>query len=278
MRIDAHQHFWIFDPVRDAWITEKMSAIRRNFLPTDLSFALKENRIDGVIAVQADQSTDETQFLVDLSTMYAMIKGVVGWVDLRSPQVAEQLAYFSQYKIIKGYRHIIEAEADADFLMQPSFLNGIKQLTEYNYTYDLLIAPRHYASTLACVEANPNQQFVLDHMAKPNIRDKAFDTWASFMEKLAAFPNVYCKVSGLAVEAQWPDWELDDFVPYIDHAVATFGKDRLMYGSDWPVSLVAASYAESIAIADHALKGFTPEEQFAFWGGNAAHFYKFKNS
>lgn len=115
MRIDAHQHFWIFDPVRDAWITEKMSAIRRNFLPTDLSFALKENRIDGVIAVQADQSTDETQFLVDLSTMYAMIKGVVGWVDLRSPQVAEQLAYFSQYKIIKGYRHIIEAEADADF-------------------------------------------------------------------------------------------------------------------------------------------------------------------
>src|SRR5690606_15718047 len=272
MRIDAHQHFWLYDPVRDAWIDEDMLAIRRHFMPTDLAPLLKANDIDGVVAVQADQSHQETQFLLDLSTMYAMIKGIVGWVDLQSDEIEKYLEHFNQYPAIKGFRHIVEAEPDPDFLVRPAFLNGIKQLTKYDYTYDLLIRPRHYASTLACVEANPHQKFVLDHMAKPDIKTGAFEEWASFMEKLASFANLWCKLSGLATEADWKNWKLADFARYVSHAVACFGKDRMMFGSDWPVCLLAASYEESIRIVEHQVSDFSREEQEALWGGNAVRF------
>ncbi|TDS07572.1 amidohydrolase family protein [Sphingobacterium paludis] len=273
MRIDAHQHFWIFDAERDAWITDEMSAIQRNFLPTDLAPQLKENGIDAVVAVQASQSAEETRFLIDLSTMYAMVKAVVGWVDLQADDIADQLAHYQQFPIVKGFRHVIEAEEDPDFLIRPSFLRGITALTAYDYTYDLLIRPRHYQSTLACVAANPAQRFVLDHMAKPNIRAKEFEEWAAFIKELAAFPNVHCKVSALVTEADWENWTPDDFKPYIHHAIACFGKSRVMFGTDWPVCLVAASYAEVIAVAEHSLEGFTEDERQAFWGGNAASFY-----
>lgn len=253
-----------------------MAAIRQNFLPTDLGPILKSNGIDGTIAVQASESHEETQFLVDLSTMYAMIKGVVGWVDLQSTTIEQHLERFSQYAIIKGFRHVIEGEDDPDFLTRPAFLRGIKALTKYNYTYDLLIRPRHYSSTLACVAENPEQRFVLDHMAKPAIREKAFDEWAAFIEKLATFPNVFCKISGLVTEANWTNWNVEDFKPYIQHAIACFGKDRIMFGTDWPVCLVAATYEEVIKIAEEALIGFSEEERYAFWGGNAAYFYNVK--
>lgn len=273
MRIDAHQHFWLYNAQRDSWITEDMDLIRRNFLPTDIAALLKANNIDGVVAVQASQSLEETQFLVDLSTMYALIKGVVGWVDLQSAQVEEQLQHFKQYPIIKGFRHIVEAEADPDFLMRPAFQHGIKQLTAYGYTYDLLISPRHYSSTLACVAANPAQKFMLDHIAKPPIKSQEFTDWAAFIEALAAFPNVHCKVSGLATEADWKSWKLDDFKEYLLHVFACFGKERVLFGSDWPVCLLAASYADSIAIVADKLEDFNAEEQQAFWGGNAVGFY-----
>lgn len=273
MRIDAHQHFWIFNAERDAWITDDMAAIQRNFLPTDLAPLLKENGIDGVIAVQASQAVEETQFLVDLSTMYAMVKGIVGWVDLQADHVEQQLAQFSQYRIIKGFRHVIEAEEDPDFLLRPAFLRGIAALTKFKYTYDLLIRPRHYASTLACVAQHPNQKFVLDHMAKPNIRSGEFTAWAAFIEKLAAFPNVYCKVSGLLTEAHWSQWMLADFKPYVQHAIACFGKERVMFGTDWPVCTLAGSYADVVRVATDNLSDFSAAEREAFWGGNAASFY-----
>ncbi|RZF62058.1 amidohydrolase family protein [Sphingobacterium corticibacterium] len=273
MRIDSHQHFWVFNAERDAWITDDMAAIRRNFLPTDLAAVLKSNGIDGTIAVQASQSHEETQFLVDLSTMYAMIKGVVGWVDLQSDEVEKYVAHFSQYPIIKGFRHVVEAEEDPDFLIRPAFLRGIKALTARQYTYDLLIRPRHYDSTLVCVKQNPEQRFVLDHMAKPTIRTREFDEWATFIEKLATFPNVYCKVSGLVTEADWKNWTVDDFKPYIQHVIACFGKQRIMFGTDWPVCLVAATYEDVMKIAGTALTGFSDEDLTAFWGRNAARFY-----
>lgn len=276
MRIDSHQHFWIFNASRDAWITDEMAAIRQNFLPTDLASVLKSNGIDGTIAVQASQTHEETQFLVDLSSMYAMIKGIVGWVDLQSAEIDQHLQHFGQYPIIKGFRHVIEAEEDPDFLTRPAFLKGIRALTKYNYTYDLLIRPRHYSSTLACVAENPTQRFVLDHMAKPSIREKAFDEWAAFIEKLAVFPNVFCKVSGLVTEADWANWKVDDFKRYIQHVIACFGKERIMFGTDWPVCLVAATYEDVMTIAKSALIGFNDEEQRAFWGGNAARFYNIK--
>lgn len=274
MRIDAHQHFWVYDAVKDAWITDEMAVLQRNFMPNDLAPVLRDNQIDGVIAVQADQSLQETQFLVDLSTMYAMIKAVVGWVDLQSPSLNEQLDHFKQYPIIKGFRHIVEAESDPDFLMRDAVQQGIRKLTEYGYTYDLLVKPIHYSATITCVRDNPEQQFILDHLAKPNIKDGAFEDWARFMDELGNLPNVACKVSGLATEADWENWELVDFAPYIQHAVRSFGKDRLLFGSDWPVCYLAASYEELISIVENNFVDFTSAELNGFWGENAKRIYK----
>ncbi|GAA4512418.1 amidohydrolase family protein [Sphingobacterium thermophilum] len=274
MRIDAHQHFWLYNAERDTWITEEMSLIRRNFLPNDISQTLKDNGFDGAVAVQADQSHAETKFLVELSQVYKMIKGVVGWVDLRSPHIGEYLEEFSKYPVIKGFRHIVEAEEDGDFLSRDEFLKGIEGLTKYNFTYDLLIRPVHYASTLECVRNNPEQKFMLDHIAKPPIKSQAFDEWALFIESLASFPNVYCKVSGLATEADWTNWRLDHFSPYIAHVLRCFGIRRTCFGSDWPVCLLAASYEQSIEIVSQIIGDYSVEEQQCFWGQNAVDFYQ----
>lgn len=276
MRIDSHQHFWLYDPNRDTWITDDMSVIQRNFLPNDISQTLKENNIDGVVAVQADQSHQETHFLVELAQVYKMIKGVVGWVDIRSSQIEAYLEEFRKQEIIKGFRHVIEGEDDGEFLIKDDFLRGIESLTAFDYTYDLLIRPRHYQSTLACVRTNPNQKFMLDHIAKPPIKSQEFEDWAIFIENLSACPNVYCKVSGLATEADWRNWQLDDFTQYIDHVIRFFGKNRVCFGSDWPVCLLAASYEQSIEIVQDKLKDFTIEEQNQFWGVNAVKFYNLK--
>lgn len=276
MRIDAHQHFWLYDAIKDAWITDEMSVIKRNFLPNDISQTLKDNGFDGVVAVQADQSHRETEFLVELSQVYKVIKGVVGWVDLRSEHVDEHLQHFSKFPIIKGFRHIVEAEMDGDFLIDAAFQRGLACLAKYNFTYDLLIRPRHYTSTLICIQNNPNQKFMLDHIAKPKIKTKEFDEWALFISQLSQYPNVYCKLSGLATEAEWQSWKLDHFSVYIDHVLSCFGIDRVCFGSDWPVCLLAASYEESIAIVSNKLKAYTEEELFGFWGGVATKFYNLK--
>ena len=273
MRIDSHQHFWLYDSVKDAWITDEMAKIQRNFLPNDISGTLKGLGFDGVVAVQADQSHRETEFLVELSQVYALIKGVVGWVDLRSERIDDYLTDFSKFKVIKGFRHIVEGEDDPEFLVRDEFLRGIESLTKFNYTYDLLIRPRHYSSTLKCVEANPNQAFVLDHIAKPPIKSQEFDEWAEFIVALSSFSNVHCKISGLATEADWKHWKLDHFAEYLDHVIASFGKGRIMFGSDWPVCLLAGDYEDSLQIVEHRLDKFTEEELKGFWGDNAVKFY-----
>lgn len=273
MRIDAHQHFWLFDPVKDSWITEEMAVIRRNFLPNDIGQILKDNNFDGVVAVQADQSHQETDFLVELSGVYKLIKAVVGWVDLRSEAIDEHLAHFKRSPIIKGFRHIVEGEVDPDFLHRDEFLRGIAALTKHQYTYDLLIRPRHYASTLKCVSVNPEQAFMLDHIAKPPIKTQEFDEWAAFIHDLAQYKNVHCKISGLATEADWKHWTLDHFTQYIAHVISCFGKDRVLFGSDWPVCLLAGSYEDSIRIVEDKLNDFTEAELKGFWGDNAVQFY-----
>ena len=273
MRIDTHQHFWKFDPIRDSWITEEMQVIKRDFSPLDIQFVLERNGFGGSVAVQADQSKEETAYLVQLANDYPFIKGVVGWIDLQAADIRQQLDSYQSDTVIKGFRHIVEGEADPDFLIRPAILNGLKALADYGYTYDLLIRPRHYAATLDCVQQNPNLQFVLDHIAKPPIKSKAFDEWATFIDALSAFPNVVCKVSGLATEADWEGWKLDDFKQYLEHIFARFGKERIMYGSDWPVCLLAASYEESIAIVEDKLGQFTAAEKNAFWAENAIRIY-----
>lgn len=276
MRIDAHQHFWLFDEDKDSWITSEMNVLKRNFLPNDISETLKNNNFDGAVAVQAAQSHQETEFLVELSTFFKLIKGVVGWVDLRSALIEEYLLHFSKFPIIKGFRHIVEAEPEGNFLIREDFQRGLAALTKYNYTYDLLIKPRHYASTLICVQQNPDQKFMLDHIAKPAIKTQEFDDWALFIDQLAKYPNVYCKVSGLATEAAWGNWKLDHFAQYITHVISAFGKDRVCFGSDWPVCLLAASYEESIQIVDQKLGDFTDDELKGFWGDVATKFYDLK--
>ncbi len=273
MRIDSHQHFWRFDPVRDRWITAEMDMIRQDFMPADLKPILQRNGFEACIAVQADQSHLETDFLVALAIQNSFIKGVIGWVDFRSPQIGEYLKKYKKQPLIKGFRHVVEAEADPDFLIRDSFQNGLAQLVQYGFTYDLLVSPKHYASVLTCVSNNPEQQFILDHIAKPPIKIQEFDDWAHFIEQLSSFPNVSCKVSGLATEADWNSWKLENFARYLEHVFACFGHHRIMFGSDWPVCLLAASYEEGIAIVESKLDTFDTNQRDAFWALNAVKIY-----
>lgn len=274
MTIDAHQHFWIFDPERDAWITEDMSVIRKNFLPADLAPVLEANGIDGCVAVQADQSEAETDFLLQLAEENTFIKGVVGWVDLRSPSVEERVQHYAQYPLLRGFRHIVQGEADPAFLSGEDFCRGIKALAAYDLTYDILIFPHQLPAALKFVQKFPGQRFVIDHLAKPYIRKGEVKGWEEDIRAMAQFDHVYCKLSGMVTEADMQHWKQEDFSPYLDVALEAFGTDRLMYGSDWPVCLLAADYPEMKKLVTDHIAHLSATEQAQIMGGNAASFYK----
>jgi L-fuconolactonase len=273
LRIDAHQHFWKFNPVRDSWITEDMNVIRRDFYPQDLKPLLAENKIDGCVSVQADQSEEETLFLIDQANKEEIVKGVVGWVDLKSPSVVERLEYFSQFKKIKGFRHIVQAEPDNAFLLRKDFGNGIRALKQFNFTYDVLIYPQQLEAAIKFVFENPDQRFVIDHLAKPLIKKSQLKGWEKEMAALAVFENVHCKVSGMVTEANWLSWKESDFKPFLDVVFSSFGTKRVMYGSDWPVCLVAASYKSQLAIVENYIASFSETEKADIMGNNAIRFY-----
>ncbi|EHQ27771.1 amidohydrolase family protein [Mucilaginibacter paludis] len=272
-RIDAHQHFWIFDPVRDSWINDDMSVIQRDFLPADLRPVLTANGMDGCIAVQADQSETQNDFLLSLADNNDFIRGIVGWVDLRAENIADRLEYYSQFKLMKGFRHVLQGEEDRALMLKPQFMNGIGKLKDYGFTYDILIFPDQLQYVSEFVEDFPDQKFVIDHLAKPYIKDKKIDEWARDINTVAQHDNVWCKVSGMVTEADWKNWKAEDFFPYLDVAFEAFGADRLMFGSDWPVCQVAASYAEMKGIVEQYTSALSVDEQAMFWGGNAAGFY-----
>jgi len=271
-RIDTHQHFWKFDPVRDNWIDDTMKVIQRDFLPPDLAPVLHENKIEGCVSVQADQSENETQFLLNLAHKNNFIKGVVGWVDLRSPQLTERLEYYSAFKKLKGFRHIVQAEP-IGFMRSPEFSKGISALKNFNFTYDILIYPHQIQDAIWLVQEHPDQKFVLDHMAKPVIREKEFSNWSAGIKELASYENVWCKLSGMVTEAVWKEWTQDDFKPYLDFVLQYFGTNRVMYGSDWPVCLVAAAYQNQLGIIEDYLKSFPGSEIHKIMGENAIQFY-----
>lgn len=270
--IDAHQHFWRYHPVKHGWINEEMSVIQKDFLPGDLLPILEENKIDGCVAVQADQSEQETGFLIGLANENDFIKGIVGWIDLRATDIEERLAHYQQQKIVKGFRHILQGE-EPDFMLQPDFLNGISLLKDAGFTYDVLIFPKHLDAALQLVKKFPEQKFVIDHIAKPDIKNQLMDDWANGMRAIAQHPNVHCKVSGMVTEADWKHWKEDDLYPYLDVVTEAFGINRLMYGSDWPVCLVAASYERMIAPVRKYYASFSKTEQEKIFGTNAAAFY-----
>jgi L-fuconolactonase len=273
MRIDSHQHFWKFDPVRDSWINEEMKLIQRNFLPEDLEPVLKQNNLDGCVTVQSDQSEEENEFQLQNAAEHSFIKGIVGWVDLQSGNVEERLEYYSQFPKMKGFRHVLQGESQRNFMLRPAFMNGIGLLKKYNFTYDILIFPDQLTYTKEFVAAFPDQPFVIDHIAKPYIKDKKIEEWAKDIAALAKYPNVHCKVSGMVTEANWQNWEEADFTPYLDVVTESFGVDRILYGSDWPVCQVAASYSEMIAIVKNYYSSFSEDEQDAIFGENAVKFY-----
>lgn len=273
MKIDSHQHFWRYNPARDTWITDAMAVLRRDFLPEHLEPELAASQIDASIAVQADPSEEETLFLLELATRHEFIHGVVGWLDLSSATVEQRLESFARHRKLCGFRHIVQAEPDDRFMLRPAFLHGISRLKEFGFTYDILIYPRQLPAAVELVSKFPDQLFVIDHLAKPHIRENRTTGWDREMRGLAAHSNVYCKVSGLVTEADWNGWAADDFRPYLDLVFEAFGVDRLMFGSDWPVCLLAAEYGE---VAD-VITGYTQQlpqsDRQKIFGLNAARFY-----
>ena len=275
MRIDAHQHFWIYNQREYDWIDETMAAIRHDFLPADLKRELENTGFAGSVVVQVRQTLDETRWLLELAENNPFILGVVGWVDLRSPRVHADLQSFAGKSKLVGIRHIVQSEPD-DFLLDPDFLRGISLLQEFDLAYDLLIYTKHLPLAAEFVKRFPRQRFVLDHLAKPPIRSGAIDLWARGMRELASFPNIHAKVSGLVTEADWQEWKAEDLRPYLDVAFESFGAPRLMIGSDWPVCTVAASYAQVVNLVKDYMSSYTAEEREAVFGGNAANFWRLK--
>jgi L-fuconolactonase len=270
--IDAHVHFWEYNKIKDAWITDEMQMLQRDFLPKDLRPKLLQNKIDGVIAVQADQSENETEFLLNLTTNNPEIKGIVGWTDLQNANLENKLLYYSKYSVIKGFRHIVQAEPD-DFLQNKQFLNGIKVLQVFGFTYDILIYENQLKEAIKFVNKFPDQKFIIDHCAKPSIKNYRIKEWGNLVNEIAKDENVYCKLSGLITEAKWNCWNEKDFYPYLDIVFESFGTDRLLFGSDWPVMLLSGTYSKWKSLLENYMNNFSTEEKQKLFGENAIKFY-----
>ena len=276
MRIDAHQHFWLYNPDEYSWINESMAKLRRDFLPRDLKPELERAGFPGCVAVQARQTLEETHWLLKLAAESPFILGVVGWFDLRSPQLRSDLEALASHPKLVGVRHIVQSEPDDNFLLRPDFLRGISMLEEFDLAYDILIYDKQLPAAAEFVRQFPRQRFVLDHLAKPQIRNQRLQPWTQGIHNLAAHANVFCKLSGLVTEADWQNWKPDDLVPYLDVALKCFGPDRLMIGSDWPVCTVAASSSTAIDAVKQFLDLRNVKETEKVLGGNAQQFYKLK--
>jgi L-fuconolactonase len=273
MKIDSHQHFWNYDPERHGWINESMSRLRRDFTPEDLQKIYAANNIDYCVAVQVDQTEEETLFMLSLAEKFPFIKGVVGWLDIRAENLEERLEFYSNFDKLVGLRHIVQEEADVNFMLRDSFMNGISLLKQYNLTYDILVFPHQLGSTLELVESFPEQLFVIDHIAKPYIKDGYLTGWANQMKALAKNENTFCKISGMVTEADWKKWKPEDLYPYMNVVFEAFGSDRLMFGSDWPVCLLAAEYEELVSTFSEYTNDLNDADLFKIWGLNAANFY-----
>jgi L-fuconolactonase len=274
MTIDAHQHFWQFNPVRDAWITEEMQVIRKDFLPADLQPALEKEQVAGTVAVQADESDRETAWLLELADQHGFIRGVVGWTDLLAPDLAEVLRRYAAYPKLKGFRAITQGKPEEQYFGNKDFLRGVRSLQAQGFTYDLLIYHDQFPEAIRFTDKCPDQPFMLDHLGKPAIVAGEIKKWKEHMRILSANPNVYCKLSGMVTEADWKKWRYEDLSPYLEIAGEYFGVHRLCFGSDWPVCLLAGSYSQVTGILHRFLEQVRPDEREAVWGKNAATFYR----
>jgi len=273
VRIDSHQHFWRYSAAEYEWIDDSMSVLRRDFLPSDARREMDLAGIDACVAVQARQTLEETRWLLELADSATFIAAVVGWVDLQADDVEAQLARFAAHSKLVGVRHIVQSEPDPRFLLRPAFCRGISLVEELHLTYDILIYPRQLPAAIELVSRFPRQRFVLDHLAKPEIRTGEIREWERHIRELAEARNVWCKVSGLVTEADWTRWTAADVRPYLDVAFDCFGADRLLAGSDWPVCTVAANYGRTMSLLTDYLEHRPSSERDAVLGGNAARFW-----
>lgn len=271
--IDAHQHFWKYDAQEYAWISDELAPLKRDFLPEELLQLLNKEKISGAISVQARQSEKENEFLLNHAKGNPFIKGVVGWIDLRSEKVEERLSFYRNFPILKGFRHVVQDEKDPEFMLHPAFLQGIEQLIKYGYCYDILVYARQLPQVLAFLNHFPDKPFIIDHVAKPDIKQGGFTSWQADMRKIAAFPKVLIKVSGMITEADWHHWKKEDFYPYLDELVLSFGVERLCYGSDWPVCNLAGNYSMQWDIVKTYFSTFNPSDINKVMGWNTQRFY-----
>lgn len=272
--IDSHQHFWTYQENRDAWITEDMARIRKNFYPSDSHELFANNDIDGCIAVQADSSEDETLFLISLAEQSEFIKGVVGWVDLQAKNIESRLTYFSQFEQIVGFRHVVQSETDPDFLARPDFLRGVQLLESFDFTYDLLIYPNQLNAGIEFCKKNSNQSIVLDHLAKPPIKSGDISEWEKYIKKFKELENVSAKISGLITEAEWFNWNEKDILDIIEISLDVFGSDRLMFGTDYPVVLVAEELSSWVSTFKKSIAKLSSDEIKKITIDNCVQFYK----
>jgi L-fuconolactonase len=273
MRIDAHQHFWQYSAKEYGWIGPNMAVLKQDRLPDDLAPLLKEANLDGTVAVQARQTLEETQWLLELADQHDFIKGVVGWVDMCGSGLRRQLERFSAHPKLRGVRHVVQDEPDDQFMLRDDFLHGIATLAKFDLTYDILIFPKHLPVACELVARFPDQPFVLDHIGKPPVKNAVVEPWARDMGRLAAHPNIVCKLSGMVTEADWLGWEPSHFQPYLEAVLESFGPNRLMFGSDWPVCSLAGSYGQITGLVAVWTQQLSAHEQADIWGGTARRFY-----
>ncbi len=273
-KIDAHHHLWEFNTTDYGWMDDSMKILKKNYFPVDLVSELQENGLEGTVVVQARQKYDETSWLLKLAEENEFIKAVVGWVDLRSPDLEREMEPFVNHPYLKGVRHVIHDEPDLDFMLGSSFMKGLKYIEKYGLTYDLLLFPQHLPNAIKLVNKFPSLQFVVDHIAKPRIAEGLLEPWAADIMKLASFSNVCCKISGMVTEADHASWKYEDMVPYLDVVTEAFSTKRLMIGSDWPVCLLAGSYSEVLSISEKYFDSFSEDEKDEVFYRNAKDFYR----
>lgn len=274
MQIDSHQHFWKINDTDYVWMNEAHASIQRDFLPRDLEPLLRANHLDGTIAVQARQMLKETQWLLELSEQHPLIRGVVGWVPLAEPGIQNHLDVFASHPKLVGVRHVVHDEPDDNFILRKDFNEGVSHLKQYALCYDVLIFEKHLPQTIKFVDRHPNQPMVVDHIAKPVIQRERFDRrWAENIRILAQREHVCCKLSGLVTEVRDASWDASLLLPYFETVLEAFGADRLLFGSDWPVCLLATDYDDWARTVRQFIQSLSSDEQAAIMGGNTIRFY-----
>lgn len=273
-KIDAHQHFWHYNAAEYPWISAGMDALRHDFLPADLKLQMDQAGVSRAISVQARQDLAETEWLLQLAGKNAFLAGVVGWVPLTSANVGATLEHLAANRKLKGIRHVLEGEEDPRYMLRPDFNSGISLLNRFQLSYDILISERHLPQTIQFVDLHPDQVFVLDHLAKPRVREKVLSPWKENVAELAKRQNVFCKLSGLATEGDWKAWRPESFRPYIDAILEAFTPKRILFGSDWPVLLLAGSYAKWVEAVEAEIAGLSADERQQIWSETATKVYR----